>query len=317
MTPAEPPAIEQKPASPSPDERYEPRPDGEPPPEPERQTTPFLVLQFFVFPMAIVAVCVAVFVVFGLIASEGRGARDYLAEVRAGGANRRWQAAFEMSKLLQAGKDPALRDPKFADEVVRLFEESERDDPRVRRYLALTLGRLGDRRAVPALLRAIRDEPAGRPADPETQVYAVWALGAIGDPSALPELVRLGASEDAGLRKTAVHALAAFDVAEARAVLARAIGDAVEDVRWNAALALARRGDAGAVPVLLQMMDRAHLAGVEGLTPEQREEAILQAVAAAGAVHDPALGAALQRLRDGDPNLKVREAARRALADAR
>ncbi|MGF7473861.1 hypothetical protein WFJ45_24365, partial [Salmonella enterica subsp. enterica serovar Minnesota] len=59
---------------------------------PERQSTPFLVLQFFVFPLSIVAVCVAVFVVFGLIASEGRGARDYLSEVRQGGANRRWQA---------------------------------------------------------------------------------------------------------------------------------------------------------------------------------------------------------------------------------
>src|SRR5438445_766056 len=71
----------------------------------ERQTVPFLVLQFFVFPLAIVAVCVAVFVVFGLIAGESKGARDYLAEVRSGGANRRWQAAFELSKVLQAGRD--------------------------------------------------------------------------------------------------------------------------------------------------------------------------------------------------------------------
>src|SRR5439155_756835 len=40
-------------------------PFGEEPPK-ERQTVPFLVLQFFVFPLAIVAVCVAMFVVFGL-----------------------------------------------------------------------------------------------------------------------------------------------------------------------------------------------------------------------------------------------------------
>src|SRR6185503_7278278 len=47
-----------------------------------RQTTPFLVLQFFVFPMAIVAVCVTVFVIFGLVAGESRGAKEYLGEVR-------------------------------------------------------------------------------------------------------------------------------------------------------------------------------------------------------------------------------------------
>src|SRR5213593_4636165 len=81
---------------------------------PPRQTTPFLVLQFFIFPMAIVAVCVTVFVIFGLIASEGKGARAYLDEVRTASANRRWQAAFELSKVLQARRDPSLAEPGFA-----------------------------------------------------------------------------------------------------------------------------------------------------------------------------------------------------------
>src|SRR6185503_13993644 len=143
----------------------------------ERQTFPFLLLQFFIFPMAIVAVCVTVFVVFGLIASEGRSARDYLAEVRSGGANRRWQAAFELSKVLLAKKDPALADPRFVGDLVALFDEAASDDPRVRRYLALALGRLGDKRAVPSLLRALEPERAeeAAPGDPETQIYAVWS----------------------------------------------------------------------------------------------------------------------------------------------
>jgi PBS lyase HEAT-like repeat-containing protein len=117
-----------------------------------RQTVPFLVLQFFLFPLGIVAVCVAVFVIFGLIAGENRTARDYLAEIRSGSANRRWQAAFELSKVLQSGRDPALADPRLAAEALTLFQESTKDDPKVRRYLALALGRLGDKRAVPALL---------------------------------------------------------------------------------------------------------------------------------------------------------------------
>jgi HEAT repeat protein len=297
-----------------------PAPEEEP-----RQTTPFLVLQFFVFPLAIVAVCVAVFVIFGLIAGESRGARDYLAEVRGGSANRRWQAAFELSKVLQARKDPALSDPHFAEEAVRLFRESGTDDPRVRRYLALALGRLGDPRAVPALLEAV-EEGADKegPVDAEIQIYAVWALGAIGDGAALPKLVALAGGADPALRKAAVYALGAFPGDVAQAALVKALGDATEDVRWNAAVALARRREARAAPVLLEMMDRTHLADLdrrlrerglpEGLTPEQREEAILQAVAAAAALPTPALQTALEGLRDGDENLKVREAARRALA---
>jgi HEAT repeat protein len=288
-------------------------PDETPPLEPERQTTPFLVLQFFIFPMAIVAVCVAVFVIFGMIASEGKGARDYLAEVRTGSANRRWQAAFELSKVLQARKDKALADPAFAEELTKVFEESKDDDPRVRRYLALALGRLGSPRAVPALLQAAQGSGKAQP-DSETQIYAVWALGAIADPAALTGLLEMARADDAGLRKSVVHALGSFPDPRSADALAAALADPVEDVRWNAALALARRRDARAAPVLLQMMDRAHLATIADLTPEQREEAIEQAAAAAGPVPDPGLRRALEGLREADPSPKVKEAARRALA---
>ena len=291
-------------------------PPLEPPPpeDPVRQSTPFLVLQFFIFPLSIVAVCVTVFVVFGLIASEGKGLRQYLDEVRTGSANRRWQAAFELTKVLQAHRDPALADPRFVDEAVRTFGESAGDDPRVRRYLALALGRLGDRRAVPALLQAAKDSATtGAHPDPDTQIYAVWALGAIGDSQAEPALIELAASEDPGVRKTAVHALGAFPGEASRAALAAALADTTDDVRWNAAVALARRRDPAAAPVLLEMLDRAHLDSVSGMTEEQRVDALLQAIEAAAVVPDARLRTALEALRDRDANLKVREAARAAL----
>ncbi|MBI3932720.1 MAG: HEAT repeat domain-containing protein [Acidobacteria bacterium] len=288
----------------------------------DRQSTPFLVLQFFIFPMAIVAVCVAVFVVFGLISAEGKNPRQHLAEVRAGGGLfniKRWQAAFALANALEAERDLARKDPAFVDEVVALYEESKEDDPLVRRYLALALGRLGDRRAVPVLTKTL--DEGGRDTDSQTLIYAIWALGSIGDPASAPTLLRLAGSEDRGVRKTAVHALGVFPGEEPHAALARALDDAADDVRWNAAVALARRGDGRATPVLLQMMDRAHLsrvevpstAGTERLAPDQVDAAVLQAVSSAPALSDPALRAALESLRAGDPSLKVREAARIAL----
>jgi len=291
-----------------------PLPGGEEEQPPERQTTPFLVLQFFIFPMAIVAVCVTVFVVFGLIASEGKSARDYLGEVRSGGANRRWQAAFELSKVIQGKKDATLEDPRFAPEAVALFKDSANDDPRVRRYLALALGRLGDRAAVPVLREALDPNAA----DSETVIYAIWALGTIGDPAAVQDLVRFASNEDRGYRKAAVHALGTFASDEAaHAVLVNALSDAADDVRWNAAIALGRRGDPAAAPVLLQMLDRAALAKTEGVTPEQAEQATLSAIPAAAVQNDPALHASLETLRENDPSLKIREAAREALAAPR
>jgi HEAT repeat protein len=292
-------------------------PEGSPVPEEgPRQTTPFLVLQFFIFPMAIVAACVAVFVIFGLISSDAKTARDHLADVRRGGGMfgvKRWQAAFAFAGALESdqGQDAAKRDPELVKETVALFEESKEDDPRVRRYLALALGRMRDPGGVPALLAVVRD-PASEQ-DPETLIHSILALGAIGDPSAVPELASLATHTDAGLRKAAAHALGPFDTPEARTALNRALEDPVADVRWNAALVLARRREPAAMPVVAQMLDRSHLSTVPGLTPDQADDVVLQAVAAAAALGEPSLKPQLERLRDSDPNLKVREAARLAL----
>jgi HEAT repeat protein len=192
---------------------------------------------------------------------------------------------------------------------VALFDDSVNDDPRVRRYLAVALGRIGDKRAVAPLLKVLEKPDA----DPETLIYAVWALGAIGDPRAAASLIKLAGSEDPGVRKAVVHSLGALPSPETRAALEAALGDAVEDVRWNAALALAHEGDAAARPVLLQMLDRSQLARAPGVTPEQEEEALLQAVAAAPRLADADVKDALERLRRADSSLRVREAARVAL----
>jgi hypothetical protein len=287
-------------------------------PEEVRQSTPFLVLQFFIFPMAIVAVCVTVFVIFGLISSESRTPRQYLAEARAGGGMfniKRWQAAHALAGVLQSPKDlaAARSDPKFAEEVLELYRstsKAEGDDVLLRRYLTLVLGRLGDSRSLPDLHQAAAEDGG----DAQTRIYAIWSLGAIGDAEAVPELVRLSRHEDAGVRKTAVHALGVFASEEAQSALRQAIRDATEDVRWNAALALGHRGDTAAVPVLEQMLDRGHLEGaMPGVDPQQRDDVLVEATRAAATTPDSSLRPPLEKLRDDDPSLAVREAARVAL----
>ena len=269
--------------------------------------------------MAIVAVCVAVFLIFGLVASDRKTPRAYLQEVRTGGGMfniKRWQAAFALAGALENDHQLARKDPGFVDEVVKLFLETEKeaqsDTPLVRRYLVLTLLRLGDPRAAPVLRHIVAE--AKSETDSLTLIYATVALGLFADEPSLPHLLDLARHEDPGLRKAAVHALGHFTAPEAREAVAVALNDPVEDVGWNAALVLARGGDRRATPVLLQMMDRSHLAKVPALSAEQQDDAVLGAVQAAAALPEPSLRPPLERLRDSDPNLKVREAARLALA---
>src|SRR5262245_1815200 len=132
---------------------------------------PALAVQFFLIPLAVVAVTVSVYVGFRSLITDDRSAQDYLAEIRNGGSDRRWPAAYELSRLMS---DPKVRaDRTLAPAVVKALEQSRDDDPRVRRYLALTLGRLDPPlppEAVQVLTQALGDP------DSEARIAAIWAL---------------------------------------------------------------------------------------------------------------------------------------------
>src|SRR5438093_2706201 len=97
---------------------------------------PALAVQFFLIPLAVVAVTVAVYVGFRSLLADDRGPQEYLAEIRNGGSSRRWPAAYELSRLMA---DPKVRaDKSLAPALVKAFRDSE-NDQQVRRYLALAI----------------------------------------------------------------------------------------------------------------------------------------------------------------------------------
>src|SRR4029077_7010083 len=64
--------------------------------EPRRGT----VARLFLLPLLGVGTAVVVFLVFSLMTLQGRSPGEYLQEVQGGGPNRRWQAAFELSRSI-------------------------------------------------------------------------------------------------------------------------------------------------------------------------------------------------------------------------
>jgi HEAT repeat protein len=275
------------------------------PAEPSRRRSPLLL-----FPLGLFLLAVTVYIVFGLIANEGKAPADYLDEIRLRRVDA-WEPAFQLSRLL-AEQDAGRLDPRFVPDLITAFESSRDEDPRVRRYLALSLGEVRDPRAVEPLLEALGD------ADVQTAIYAAWALGTIGDPRAASGLIPLLDHEDAGLRKIAAYALGALDAPESLPPLRALLHDPVEDVAWNAALSLARRGDSAGLPLLRRMLDRSYLDGVQradesgrprALTEEQKEDAIKNALRSLALLRDSGAVEQIATLRDSDPNLRVRQEA--------
>ena len=277
-------------------------------------TAPALAVQFFLIPLAVVGVVVLIYGGFRLMLNSERTPEEFLSDVRAGGRDRRWPAAYELSRLLI---DPATEaeHPELGTALVQAFEASEGDDPRVRQYLALAIGRLEQPpREATTVLTAALDVT-----EPETQISVIWALASIGDAAIRPRIEGMYASDDAGVRKMAVYALGTLPADPGDATLQRALGDPVADVQWNAAVALALHGRPEAIPVLRRMLNREYVARSVTRTPapdapvDPVSEVIVSGLQAVAALEASELRPEIERLSEDDTSLRVREVAIRAL----
>jgi HEAT repeat protein len=277
---------------------------------------PAIAVQFFLIPLLVVGATVLVYIGFRGLLSEDRSAEEYLTDIRTGGSNRRWPAAYELSRLMADPEFVRREEGKLAPELTKAFADSKNDDPRVRQYLALTLGRLTP--PLPADARQLLVDALGDE-DGQTRISAIWALGSTGDRSVVPEVERQYGSEDAGVRKMAVYALGSMPVDAGNATLVKALEDAEPDVQWNAAIALARHGRHEGVPVLRRMLDRAYVERNVTRQAQPRDdvdpvgEVMISGLRAIAALKEATLSEQVRALSTDDQNLKVRQAALEAL----
>ena len=271
-----------------------------------KETPRAILFQFVIFPLGVVLIGVAIFLLFGKLASEEHTVPDYLTAIRAGSSHERWQAAYQLSNSINRGE--AKKYPNLEQQVAELYRGSAHDDPRIRRYLATVLGKLGDRRATPLLVESLND------ADPENRIYALLALGQLRDPAALPPVIALARDGDKDVRKTALYALGEIGDRAAVEPLAAALEDEVPDVRWNAAVALARFGDQRALPALREMLDRQRLARVAGMREDQKEDTMIVAMTEYSKLAGATARPELERIAATDPSLRVQATAKEALA---
>jgi len=255
-----------------------------------------------------------VYVGFRSMLADDRKPQDYLAEVRNGGSDRRWPAAYELSRLMA---DPKVRaDRSLGPALVKAFIAAKDDDPRVRQYLALAIGRLDPPLPADAVSELTRTLDSS---DGEARISAIWALGSSGDPAVVPRLQALYESDDAGIRKMTVYALGALPGDAQLVTLRTALQDSTADVRWNAAVALARKGHHDGVPVLRQMLDRQYVEQTVKRDVRQDEDrdpiadVMISGLRAAATLKDDALKTSVTTLSQTDRSMKVRQAALEAL----
>ena len=273
---------------------------------------PAIAVQFFIIPLLVIGATVLVYVGFRSLLTEDRSAQEYLTDIQSGGSNRRWPAAYELSRLMGDPQFVKKEQAVLAPQLIKAFAASGDDDPRLRQYLALALGRLTP--PIPAEARRLLVE-ALNDKESQTRISAIWALGSTGDLTVAPEIERMYQSDDAGVRKMTVYALGSLPGDVGTATLVKALDDAEPDVQWNAAVALARHGRHEGVNVLRRMLDRDYVQ--RAVTRQQQVtddidpvgEVMITGLRAIAALKESSLSEPVKALSQADKNLKVREAA--------
>jgi HEAT repeat protein len=287
-----------------------------------------LLVQLIVIPLSVVLFCVALGGLFMWLTSERKDVDDYLQALRSSsGAQRsqqaqyllnyiqeskRWQGIFDMTAQISADRDQFLaRNPQAVAGLVQIFNESAGQDAKTRRYLALVLGLLGDKQALPALRQGLND------GDADTVKNCVWALARLQDAEAAPAIIELTHHDDASVRLMAVYALGFLPNPHAHDVLVGALNDADELVRWNAAFALANKGDVAGRDTLVGLLDKSYVDRFTQVTPENRQRYRVAAVVWLARLDKEAAVPLLEKVGQDDADLQVRNAAIQRLNDLR
>jgi len=263
-----------------------------------------LFIKLFIVPAGIVAIALGIFFLGTLALQHPKTAQQYLEELKSDSTSRRWQAAYELSRIMNQG-DKIQFDDNLKAQLVSTFAEAKDDDPRVREYLALVLGRLKEKSAVPELAKAVKDNSV------DVKVYSLWAIGNIEDAAGGPAALEALSDPDTGVQRMAVGALSSLRYAPAKNALEANLNSSNLALKYDSAVALARLKDEKTILTLLEMMNLKATGKAED--DEILQSAKLAAIEGSKELSNSQLHQKVVDLSKNDPDLKVRDAALQTL----
>lgn len=234
------------------------------------------ILQLFVVPGVIVLVVVLLGWIVTALAGRGEiDPEDTVAALRSS-SNTRWQEAFELANALRAEQlHPQLKyDSQLASELAKLLAEevaAQREDDgsvKLRSFLCSALGAFHVDDGLSVLLTTARED-----VDSYVRCSAIDAVAVLAedfreqnpphkleDPKLVETFVALPNDPDDEVRSRTAYALGVITLApDTDPRLMQELEILVDDLnsiaRYNAALALARRGSMLSVAPLIEMLD--------------------------------------------------------------
>ena len=266
-----------------------------------------LFYSFFLIPFMIAVFGAVFFLLFKFITYETNSAEDLLNQVKIGSASKRWQSAFELAKILNDPEKNPLTD-SFKDQLISAYSKSIHDDPLVRSYLAMAMGATKDTTFGKTLLSGLEDENL------ETRIAAIQALGLLKYYPATRSIRNIIIKTDTQTEKlTATIALGMIGNPSTIPDLKKLLEDEEANIRWDAAIALAKMGNNSGAYIIEGLLDREYLKQFKQIDPVEEKKVLMIAIKTASILFDKKFEHKLSLLSKNDQDLSVRNAAFKAL----
>lgn len=253
-----------------------------PPVQPPSAT---FILQLFVIPLVIVSIIVMVWLMFSWLAHMGSNPQDMVRDLKKLN-DVSWQRALTLADVLRNPAYDELKDDvEMASDLSAVLQaqidsgSTEEPAVKLRMFLCRALGEFRVTEVIPVLVTAATTERD--PAEIDVRRAALQALAVFSEQRAgeflhreevLETVLEISRerSDDGSdkqlrdeLRSNAAFVLGVMGDPAALDRLALMLNDAHTNARYNAALGLARHGDARSTAVLLEMLDPANEVSAE------------------------------------------------------
>ena len=266
-----------------------------------------LFYSFFLIPFMIAVFGAVFFLLFKFVTYETNNAEDLLNQVKIGSASKRWQSAFELAKVLNNPNSEPLSS-SFKDQLSSAYERAIHDDPLVRSYLAMAMGATQDTLFGSLLIEGLKDENL------ETRIAAIQALGMIQYvPAVIPINTLIKTADNESEKLSATISLGMIGDNSAIPLLKELLEDEQANIRWDAAIALAKMGNSSGVYIIEGLLDRKFLNKFKEIDPVEEKRVLMVAIKTASILFDKRFEDELNSLSKNDKDLSVRNAAIKAL----
>ena len=267
-----------------------------------------LYYAFFLIPLIITIFGVMFFFMFKVLTYETSFPEDYLTDIQIGSATKRWQAAYELSKLL-SNPERVPTDAGFKNKMISIYEHSIHDNPKVRTYMALAMGRTGQQEYYgPTLMNGMNDKDKG------SRLAAIKALGLLAYAPAVNGIQEFADEKYSNVeRLAATIALGNMGDKSLIPILQKLLDDEEPNIRWDAAIALAKLEDSSGVEVIVNLLDRSYFEHFTEVDEEEEVQAILIAIQVSSQFPSNLFVTNLLKLAAFDKNMQIRDFAIKTL----